>query len=89
MSILMKSSYLKDTLKALLKISNQQQNDLCDVIFEIHEAIGVAAADRSDDDSKEGLDGDERIIEMFYENDSNHDEINTISNDIIKILNNF
>jgi len=32
---------------------------------------------------------DERIIEMFYENDSNHDEINTISNDIIKILNNF
>ena len=32
---------------------------------------------------------DERIIEMFYENDSNHDEINSISNNIIKLLNNY
>tara|TARA_B110000483_G_scaffold224981_1_gene284261 strand:+ start:224 stop:880 length:657 start_codon:yes stop_codon:yes gene_type:complete len=31
---------------------------------------------------------DERIIEMYYENRLNHDEINSISNDIKKILNN-
>lgn len=29
---------------------------------------------------------DERIIEMFYENDSNHDEINSISNLIFKMI---
>jgi NAD(P)-dependent dehydrogenase (short-subunit alcohol dehydrogenase family) len=32
---------------------------------------------------------DERIIEMFYENDSNHDEINSTSNNIVKLLENY
>ncbi len=31
---------------------------------------------------------DERVIEMFYENISNHDEIENVSNEIIKILDN-